>query len=435
MMILRSQIARISKSSKLSVNLSLRYQSTLINGQSYSQDEFTNAPSSILALTERQLHQQPSHPIGILRSLIENSLNNYQHLTAPSPIVSTYKNFDELEFPEDHPGRSLSDSYYLNKTTMLRTHTSAHECDVFKKGTDKWILTADVYRRDEIDSSHYPVFHQMEGACVWDDTTKNVEKAIEEELHLLEKALAHTNVITEDVTVNNNPNNPYQLSQRPEVSGLIVKHLKMTLNLLVYNLFKHAQNVDAEPLKVRWIEAYFPWTGPSYELEVLWEGKWLELLGCGVMQQRTLERAGMGHKSGWAFGLGLERIAMVLFGIPDIRLFWSTDARFLSQFESGKISKFVPYSKYPPCIKDVSFWVNKPFHENDLYEIIRECSQDLVESVECIDNFVHPKSQRHSLCYRINYRSMDKNLTNEEANDLHASVIENIKKAFNIEIR
>ncbi|TIA71041.1 hypothetical protein E3P92_04055 [Wallemia ichthyophaga] len=401
-----------------------------------NQDSFTNTPQSILSLTQRQLHKQPNHPIGILKSLIENSLPGYKHLTAPSPIVSTYKNFDQLEFPIDHPGRSLSDSYYLNKDTILRTHTSAHECDVFKSNTNKWLLTADVYRRDEIDSSHYPVFHQMEGACVWDDSNQNVESSIQDELNALHNSLTQSNIITHDETTLNNPNNPFQVSQRPSVAELTVKHLKLTLNLLVYNLFAniHHQH-SSQPLQIRWIEAYFPWTGPSYELEVLWDGKWLELLGCGVMQQRTLQRADMPHKSGWAFGLGLERIAMVLFGIPDIRLFWSLDSRFLEQFEQGKITKFVPYSKYPPCIKDVSFWVDKPFHENDLYEIIREISQDLVESVECIDNFTHPKTNRHSLCYRINYRSMDKNLTNEQANEMHARIVHQLTQSFDIEIR
>ncbi|TIA91981.1 hypothetical protein E3P99_00798 [Wallemia hederae] len=428
-MILRSGRINLKRPCTPKISLSIRCYRDL------PRDGFTNAPDSILALTERQLHQQPNHPLGILRSLIQNTLSHYKHLSAPSPIVSTYKNFDELEFPADHPGRSLSDSYYLNEKTMLRTHTSAHECDVFRQGTDKWLLTADVYRRDEIDSSHYPVFHQMEGACVWDDTHKDAHTAIASELQELESALKHTNIVTTDETINNNPNNPYQPTHRSLVAELIVKHLKMTLNLLVYDLFKHVQNTDNQPLQVRWIEAYFPWTGPSYELEVMWEGKWLELLGCGVMQQRTLERADVGHKSGWAFGLGLERIAMVLFGIPDIRLFWSQDSRFSSQFEAGKISKFVPYSKYPPCIKDVSFWVHTPFHENDLYEIVRECSQDLVESVECIDNFTHPKTNKNSLCYRINYRSMDKNLTNEEANDLHASVVDRLTKTFDIEIR
>lgn len=80
-----------------------------------------------------------------------------------------------------------------------------------------------------------------------------------------------------------------------------------------------------------------------------------------------------GHKHGWAFGLGLERLAMVLFDIPDIRLFWSEDDRFSSQFQDGKITKFVPYSKFPMCYKDVSFWLppaeKLAVHPNDVYEV------------------------------------------------------------------
>jgi len=135
---------------------------------------------------------------------------------------------------------------------------------------------------------------------------------------------------------------------------------------------------------------------------------------------------GVQNKVGWAFGLGLERIAMVLFSIPDIRLFWSTDERFLTQFEQGKIQAFQPYSKYPSCFKDVSFWVpqGESIHENDFCDIVRDTAGDLVEDVKqvrvtsCIsksalivgqiDRFLHPKTNRTSLCYRINYRSMDR---------------------------
>lgn len=103
------------------------------------------------------------------------------------------------------------------------------------------------------------------------------------------------------------------------------------------------------------------------------QGEWMEVLGCGVIHQEVMQNAHMGHKHGWAFGLGLERLAMVLFDIPDIRLFWSDDVRFTSQFEDGKINKFVPYSKYPMCYKDVSFWLPKvedqAFHQNDVYEV------------------------------------------------------------------
>ena len=99
---------------------------------------------------------------------------------------------------------------------------------------------------------------------------------------------------------------------------------------------------------------------------------------------------------GWAFGIGLDRLAMVLFGVPDIRLFWSRDERFLQQFQPGKVSQFQPFSKYPECFKDVSFWINDSgvsaagggnvthFHENDLMEIFREEAGDLIEDIRLV---------------------------------------------------
>ena len=91
---------------------------------------------------------------------------------------------------------------------------------------------------------------------------------------------------------------------------------------------------------------------------------------------------------GWAFGLGLERISMILNSIPDIRLFWSTDPRFLSQFSAdpSKISTFKPYSRYPSCHKDVSFWLSKEttMHENDLCDLVRDVAGDLVEDVKMV---------------------------------------------------
>ena len=96
----------------------------------------------------------------------------------------------------------------------------------------------------------------------------------------------------------------------------------------------------------------------------------------------------MSDKIGWAFGLGLERIAMVLYSIPDVRLFWSTDPRFISQFTAGKITTFRPYSRYPPCFKDVSFWTpeHEPLHENDFFDLVRDVAGDLVENVERASN-------------------------------------------------
>lgn len=101
----------------------------------------------------------------------------------------------------------------------------------------------------------------------------------------------------------------------------------------------------------------------------------------------------MPDKLGWAFGLGLDRLAMVLFGVPDIRLFWSQDERFLNQFQPGTVSKFKAFSKYPASYRDISFWINREvpgeessfnFHENDLMEILRDEGGDIVESARLV---------------------------------------------------
>ena len=186
---------------------------------------------------------------------------------------------------------------------------------------------------------------------------------------------------------------------------------------------------------MRWVDAYFPFTEPSFELEIYFGDEWLEVLGCGVIQQEIVKNSGRGMQPGWAFGLGLERLAMVLFDIPDIRLFWTDDPRFHRQFESGGIVTFSPYSKFPPCLKDISFWTPDDFHPNDLHELVRTVAGDLVEKVELIDSFVHPKTNRLSNCFRISYRSMDRSLTNEEIDALQEQVRDLAVDRLNVELR
>ena len=112
-------------------------------------------------------------------------------------------------------------------------------------------------------------------------------------------------------------------------------------------------------VEMKWSKDYFPFTDPSLELEIYYNNEWLEILGCGVIYDGVMKNAGrdISKEVGWAFGLGLERWAMKLFEIDDIRQFWSTDPRFISQFKAGEINKFKSYSKYPSCYKDVTFWV------------------------------------------------------------------------------
>lgn len=263
-----------------------------LHGQTFPRDNYSNAPPSILSKLDRRLLHHPSHPLSILRQIIESHFSTHTSVTPESPIVSVYQNFDELGFAPDHPGRSLTDSYYLNKDYMLRTHTSAHEVETFKKGLDRWLLSSDVYRRDEIDASHYPVFHQMEGAHVWSENELDDLPRLNAELA---KQLAECPLVIEDET-KISASNPFQASHDPRHAEQITQHLKHSLNSLIFRLFggqaRDGNGNGGEPLRVRWIEAFFPFTTPSYEVEVWWNGEWLELLGCGVVQQKTLIQAG-----------------------------------------------------------------------------------------------------------------------------------------------
>jgi len=113
---------------------------------------------------------------------------------------------------------------------------------------------------------------------------------------------------------------------------------------------------------------------------------------------------------GWALGIGLDRWAMQLFDIPDIRLLWSEDERFIQQFKEGAITKFKKYSDAPACVKDLTMWMDG-VNENDMYDLIRSVGGCLVESVKCIDSFKN-KSGQESRCYRIMYRHAERSLTN-----------------------
>lgn len=267
-----------------------------VNGVQYPIDKTANVTRAILDKVPRRLYKIPNHPIGILSGLISSHFGRTAGFTTvdpPSPVVSVAKNFDELGFAADHPGRAASDSYYLNADTLLRTHTSAHEIETFRNLAvrDGWLLTADVYRRDEIDRSHYPVFHQMEGAKLFNP---NLDVAkMEAELVARENALKLANVRIEDPT-EVGESNPWQARHDPKVAALVLRDLKLSINELIVSLFGNLKQMDGSQgsLQVRWIEAFFPFTSPSYEVEVMWNGEWLELLGTGVIQQRTLDASG-----------------------------------------------------------------------------------------------------------------------------------------------
>lgn len=330
----------------------------------------SNVSPSIIAKLDRKMFQNPAHPVGIVKELIWNYFKGFKDVNEEGfkcfdhldPIVSAEQNFDSLCFPSDHVGRTSSDSYFINNRTLLRTHMTANEPEYIRMGQRAFLVSGDVYRRDEIDSTHYPVFHQLEGVRIFEDQSfpKNVNSDSPFERHFGLK---------------------YDYESQAGQDKIALRHVTDDLYHKLTGLMRH---LFGEKTPIRWQTCYFPFTSPSFEIEIQYRDKWVEVCGCGVLQQSILKDNGA-PPNAWAFGLGLERLAMILFDIPDIRIFWSQDERFLSQFERGKISKFVPFSKYPATSRDMSFWINDDeFDANGLFDLIRFKAGDLVEDVKLV---------------------------------------------------
>ena len=324
--------------------------------------DFSNIPSFVKAKLNKNLHNKLGHPLCIIKSMVYEYFKtlkqyNFEMYDDFSPVTDVKQNFDLLRIPKDHPSRSKSDTYYVNESTVLRTHTSAHQNELLAKGVRNFLVTGDVYRKDEINRTHFYAFHQMEGVC-----------QIEEGKDPLEK-------------------------------------LKDILGGLIEYLFPKC--------KYRFKYDYFPFTEPSLEAEVMYNGKWLEILGCGVVHKEILEYHNI-KENLVAWGLGLERLAMILMEIPDIRIFWSDEPKFLDQYKDGKMVKFQEFSKLDSLWKDISFWLDKTEIKdikgqqeftwsmgNNFYDLVHSIFSDDVESVEITSRYHDEKKDRYSHTFRL----------------------------------
>lgn len=199
-------------------------------------------------------------------------------------LESDENNFESLNFPPDHPARDMQDTFFINDKFLLRTHTSPVQVRLMKKKKPpiRAIMPGKVYRNEAISAKSYCLFHQIEGLYI--DT---------------------------DVTF-------------AELKGTLVYFAKKL----------YGQNV-----KYRFRSSFFPFTEPSAEVDIWWqprgkEGRWLEILGCGMVDPNVLDNVGIDSEkyTGYAFGMGVERMALLKYGISDIRLFFDNDYRFLQQF-------------------------------------------------------------------------------------------------------
>jgi len=233
-----------------------------------------------VTLPGRGMGRGGRHPVSRAARRIEKIFREAGFGVRTGPeIEDDFHNFTALNIPENHPARAMHDTFYFPGGNLLRTHTSPVQIrSMVEEGVPiRIIAPGRVYRCDS-DQTHTPMFHQVEGLVI----DRNISFA----------------------------------------------NLKAVLHQFVENFFER----DA---RLRFRASYFPFTEPSAEADVEWEaGKWLEILGCGMVHPNVLENAGINPEefTGYAFGMGIERLAMLRYGVDDLRTFFENDLRFLRQF-------------------------------------------------------------------------------------------------------
>ncbi len=343
------------------------------------------------------LSRQEGSPIFeiVHRILSQPDFKDFDVITTPE-IVRADMSFDLFDFPADHPARSKSDTYYVDDNNILRTHTTVmwnyylSQEDVKKRMAQNQPVGSfsygKVYRKDEIDRNHMNVFHQMDG---WYLAPKDQQQIGAPEL---EKVLT-------DI----------------------------------------AKAVFGPDVKYRFNPDTFPYTDPSLEMEIdKGDGNWVEVLGSGVVKGKVLENHGIDSTkwNGWAFGFGLERLAIISMELPDIRLLWSEDERVKKQLVLG--NKFKEVSKYPAITRDISFIVENTFIPNNYFDLIRDIGGDLVEEVQLLDKYENETKfgpNRISYTYRVIYRSIERTLTSEEVDVLQTKVYQQTADLYKAELR
>ena len=227
-----------------------------------------NVPVDVAAKVGRNLHKQAGHPLNIIKSTVEGFFDTvpgpkWKSLDDYHPVVTTEANFDQLLIPADHVSRSPSDTFYVNDKELLRCHTSAHQTETMRRGERAFLVSGDVYRRDAVDSSHYPVFHQMEGVRIYSDDEVLPSQHCSRLPRSWQRSANHRCPWPPQIP----PDMP-----RNEVVEIVSKDLQGTLDAMVKTVFG-----DVE---VRWIDEYFPFTEPSFEMEIFFQDEWLEVGAC-----------------------------------------------------------------------------------------------------------------------------------------------------------
>ena len=228
----------------------------------------------------KKVSRGSSHPLSRLRKEAEDIFGSLGFEIIEGPEVETeYYNFDALNIPAEHPAREMWDTFWLGKKFLMRTHTSPVQIRYMEKHNPPFRIIAPgrVFRHEATDASHEIQFNQLEGLMVGKDVS-----------------LA-------------------------DLKGILEQFLRRLMG---------------EKIQIRFKPSYFPFVEPGVEVDMLWNGRWLEMLGAGMVHPNVLRAGGLNPNEwqGFAFGVGIDRLAMLKYKIDDIRLFYSGDLRFLRQF-------------------------------------------------------------------------------------------------------
>lgn len=343
------------------------------------------------------LTRTPGSPLySLIHRILTIPLLSDHELVEIPEIVPVEINFDLLGHPDDHPARNPGDTYYVDKNNVLRAQTTCmwpyylrdpqtlQKLD--KDGYAASICYGKVYRKDEVDRSHYPVFHQIDGLLV--------------------------------------AKRSFYTATRDDLAMVLISIAKAIFG-------------DAVEWKLE--DDSFPFTVDSIQLSIYWNNTLLEIVGAGLVNPDVLQMLNLDPSvyNGWAFGFGLDRLAMIRKNIPDIRLLWSDDQRVLDQLANPD-SLYIPVSRYPATSRDISMILEKSIAINDLLLLIHDTGNSLIEEISVIDNYSNDQkfgADKKSITLRIIYRSHVRTLLTEEINRIQESIRLKLTDEFGVVLR
>ncbi|XP_055318112.1 probable phenylalanine--tRNA ligase, mitochondrial [Sitodiplosis mosellana] len=400
-------------------------ESLIIQKTTYRTDNWTNINQRLEPFIGANLYKKYNHPLRLTQEEVVTFFKKWFNKNVDDSLdLPVYKNIGPIEANES-PDK-LPNAFYVNRDLILRTHTINQELKCLKMGVDNFVMILDLHRRCQMNWSHFPIFHRL-------------------------------NVIRSE--------NCGNLLQRTETQPAEMgKYLKEEQQAALVELIRHLLGTD---VKYRWTDANLATTQPSWMFEIWHRDEWHRISGGGLIRNEIFEKSERPNIAGWEVGIGLDRLAMILYNIFDIRLLWNADHRFLNQFQPQQISEKlhaklakstekdalknvlqrplmkeednVIKNKNTKCEMHISYILPQSvdlesFPMDELCKFILQNTENAAKTVEVYDTFFNPKLDTYVINIRVEYK-LGRKRTNKEVKSLHASARAHAANNFNLTLR